>query len=71
MDLEKVLGKKVKRIEGYVTSEFGEDVLVFKLCELIFEDGTRASVEGEHDILYIPGEDYEAEFQAHHRADGG
>jgi hypothetical protein len=56
LDLEKVFGKKVKRIEGSVSSEFGRDTLVFQLSCIVFEDDSKEFIEGEHDMPYIPGD---------------
>jgi hypothetical protein len=53
LDLEKITGKKVSRIDGHVSSEFGRDVLVFELFRIHFEDGSSIFVEGEHDTPYI------------------
>lgn len=58
LSLERVLGKKIKDIHGYVTSEFGEDTLVFDITSIVLEDDTKMSVAGEHDIAYLYGEDF-------------
>jgi len=47
----KICGKKIKDIVGYVSNEFGDPT--FKICRIIFEDGTTQEVEGEHDFPYI------------------
>lgn len=54
VSLSKLVGKKVVDLIGYPSSEFGKDVPVFKVTEVIFEDGTSDRLEGEHDIPYIP-----------------
>jgi hypothetical protein len=61
MKLSELYGKPIKDVEGYVTSYFGPDVLVFKISEVVFTDDTSVFVEGEHDIPYIPGEEFTAE----------
>lgn len=47
----KLSGKKIKDIEGYISTEFDEPT--FKICEIEFEDGSKQGVEGEHDFPYI------------------
>lgn len=59
MKLSELAGKKVMDIDGYVTSEFGHDILVFKISKVVFEDGSTVWAEGEHDIAYLPGEDFD------------
>lgn len=59
LSLSKVAGKKIADIIGYVSAEFGRNTLVFKITRIIFEDGTESFVEGEHDIPYIPGDDFD------------
>jgi len=54
LDLEKVFGKKVKRIEGHVSGEYGRETLVFQLTNIVFDDDSKESIEGEHDMPYIP-----------------
>jgi len=54
ISLSKFIGKKVVDLTGYATSEFGSSIPVFKVCRVVFEDGTSEHVEGEHDIPYIP-----------------
>jgi hypothetical protein len=56
IDLEKLYGKKVKRIECSISSDFGDDTLVLQLHSIVFEDGTTEFIEGEHDLPYIPGD---------------
>lgn len=52
ISLSKLIGKRVIDASGYVSGEFGFSV--FKICDLIFEDGTSISIDGDHDIAYIP-----------------
>jgi len=59
LSLEKILGKKIKDIRGYISSEFGEHTLSFKMTEILFEDDTTQSCAGEHDIAYLYGEDFD------------
>lgn len=47
----KICGKKIKDLWGYVTTEFGD--ATFKLTTIVFEDGTKQGVEGEHDLPYL------------------
>lgn len=49
--LSKVLGRKIKEIHGYTSSEFDEPT--FKLTKVEFEDGTFLGCEGEHDFPYL------------------
>jgi hypothetical protein len=51
LSYNKICGRKVKDIQGYITNEFDEPV--FKLCYIQFEDGTIQGVEGEHDLPYL------------------
>lgn len=62
------LGKKIKDIYGYVSAEFGEDTLVFKITRIIFEDGTDEQVEGEHDFPYIPAQNNDT-YELHYKPD--
>lgn len=51
LSFNKISGKKIKDIGGYISNEFGEPT--FKICYIYFEDGTEQGVEGEHDFPYI------------------
>jgi hypothetical protein len=51
LDLAKVLGKDLLRIEGRISSEFGDPAFV--LCRIVFTDGTVLGCEGEHDMPYV------------------
>ena len=51
LDLAKVLGKDLFRIEGRISSEFGDPVFV--LTQIVFTDGTEIGCEGEHDMPYV------------------
>lgn len=51
ISLSKLTEKKIKDVHGYVSVEFGEPV--YKLCYIVFEDGTEAHCEGEYDMPYI------------------
>jgi hypothetical protein len=53
--LTKLTGKKIADITGYPSDPFGE-APIFKLFQIIFEDGTSSFVEGEHDVPYISGD---------------
>lgn len=52
IDLLKLIGKPVKAIVGYTSTQFGPDAS-FQLLELVFEDGTKLGIEGEHDFPYV------------------
>lgn len=49
--LTKVIGKAIKEIHGYTSTEYDDPV--FKLCKVEFEDGTFLGCEGEHDFPYL------------------
>lgn len=66
--LSDLLGKKVAHVAGYISREFGSDTLVFKITRIIFEDGTHESVDGEHDIAYIPADNNET-WEKHYKED--
>ena len=51
LDMAKVLGKDLLRIEGRISSEFGDPAFV--LCRIVFTDGTVLHCEGEHDMPYV------------------
>lgn len=55
ISLEKVHGKAVKDIHGYITTEFGDPT--FQISRVVFEDGTFVFAEGEHDLPYLTGVD--------------
>lgn len=54
--LNKFVGKKVVDIVGFPSDPFGETPL-FDISRIIFDDGTEVSVEGEHDVAYLPSDD--------------
>jgi hypothetical protein len=51
LSVKKLAGKEIKDIVGYLGYEFG--FASFKLCQIVFEDGTELGVGGEHDFPYI------------------
>ena len=51
LSLNKISGKKIKDIYGYVSNEFGEPSFV--ISGIIFEDNSTIGVEGEHDYPYL------------------
>lgn len=57
LSISSMMGKKVVDLEGYVSQRFGFDAPVFNVCNVIFEDGTRQHLQGEHDIVYFPADD--------------
>jgi hypothetical protein len=54
--LTKYVGKKIVDVIGYPADPFG-GTPVFKITQIVFEDGTTVDVEGEHDAAYIPADD--------------
>lgn len=54
--LSKYVDKKVVDILGYPSDPFG-GTPVFVISQLLFEDGTRLHVEGEHDTAYLPSDE--------------
>lgn len=54
LSLTKLMGKQIKDIHGYLSSELGDPV--FKMINVVFEDGTKLGAEGEHDFPYLVGE---------------
>jgi hypothetical protein len=54
LSLSSMVGKKITDLEGYVSFHFGMDTPVFNVCNVVFDDGARQSLQGEHDISYIP-----------------
>lgn len=58
ISLLKVLGeRKVKDIEGYISTEFGDHT--FKLTALVLDNDKKMWFEGEHDFPYITDTDDE------------
>lgn len=55
--LSELIGKRIVEIEGYPSNEFGDPV--FKIVQVVFDDGSKLWVEGEHDMPYIPIPDNE------------
>lgn len=53
LELQLIVGKKVKYIHGYTDNEWGDPV--FHITRMVFEDDTEASINGEHDIAYVEG----------------
>lgn len=51
LSVKKLAGKEIKDIVGYLGYEFG--AAAFKICQIVFEDGTELGVGGEHDFPYI------------------
>ena len=51
LSFEKISGKKLKDAVGHISTELGDPI--FKIYAIIFEDGTKFFVEGEHDCPYI------------------
>lgn len=57
LSISSMMGKKVVDLEGYVSQHFGFDAPIFNVCNVIFEDGTRQHLQGEHDVVYFPADD--------------
>lgn len=51
VSLTKITGKQIKDIQMYPSMEFGD--VTFKLCWVIFEDGSALDIDGEHDFPYV------------------
>ena len=51
--LNKLVGKKIVDVLGYPADPFRGTPL-FKVSQIVFDDGTKIHVEGEHDVVYIP-----------------
>jgi len=49
--LVKLTGLKIQDITGYITRE--HNTVMFKLCNVVLEDGREIGVEGEHDLPYL------------------
>jgi hypothetical protein len=52
--IETALGSKVKRVECYISYQFGDSIPVLCLTYLELEDGRKFHLEGEHDLAYLP-----------------
>lgn len=57
LSLSSIIGKKIVDVQGYISQQFGDDTPVFNVCNITLSDGTKLSVEGEHDIAYVPYDD--------------
>lgn len=53
ISLEKLVDKRIKDVEVSVTTGFGDPILSFHA--ILFEDGSRLSLEGAHDLVYCDG----------------
>ena len=51
LSLAKVKGESIVDVIGYICNEFGEPT--FRLCRIIFGDGSEIYCEGEHDMPYV------------------
>lgn len=47
-----LLAGKIKDIRGFITRDSG-GTPTFKLCDILFEDGTMLECEGAHDFAYV------------------
>lgn len=67
LSLAAVMGRKIKGVAGWVSGEFGDDTLVFKITRIVFDDNSFEDVEGEHDLPYIASdEEHQALFEPHY-----
>lgn len=57
LSISSMMGKKVVDLVGYISQEYGFDAPVFNVSAVVFEDGTRQHLQGEHDIVYFPADD--------------
>ena len=57
ISLAKLTGQHIKDIQGYVSTEFGNDEPVFNITRIVLGNGEKISVDGEHDIAYINASD--------------
>jgi hypothetical protein len=57
VSLSKLTGKKILDIHGMITYPFNKGENLFQLTEIVFEDGSKIFLEGEHDCPYIPPTD--------------
>lgn len=53
ISLTKLAGKSVKDVVGCSSTVFGDDVPVFRIFKIVFEDDSEVFVEGEHDCPYL------------------
>ena len=51
LSLSKLAGKKIADIVGYASSPFGG--AIFLISYIVFDDGTKINVGGEHDTPYL------------------
>lgn len=51
LGLTKITGQTIKEVEGYISKEYDDPV--FMMTNIILEDGTKISCEGEHDMPYL------------------
>lgn len=57
ISLTKIMGCKIKDIDGFIDDPFDNGVLVLRISKIYFEDGRSVFMEGEHDVVYIPSDD--------------
>ena len=53
ISLTKLTGKKIVDVVGNVTVSESGAVPVFQMFRIVFDDGTSAYCEGEHDFSYL------------------
>ena len=51
LSFNKISKKKIKDMIGYVSTEYGDPT--FQISYILFEDGSKQYVEGEHDFPYL------------------
>lgn len=57
ISLTKLTKQPIVDIQGYLSDDYGD--ASFKLCHVVFADGTKIDVDGEHDFPYLSS--YEAD----------
>lgn len=57
ISLKGLMNSHIKDIVGYIREPFDNDVLVFEICRIIFENGVSVYVEGDYEVAYIPFDD--------------
>lgn len=51
LSLAKIAGVAIESVEVHITTQFDEPMLT--ITGIVFKDGTRVEVDGEHEVAYI------------------
>lgn len=51
LSLKALTGKEIVDVYGFITSPWGEPV--FQISQILFKDGSKVWIEGEHDCPYL------------------